>query len=815
MRLRSLLFGLALVALHPTSPQAAESHPGLDTEYGELLPGDGARLRTIVTKPQGATGRLPAVLFVQWLSCDTIELRPNAQDGWSVMLRRLISESGMLWQRTEKSGVGESKGTPCAQLDYATELAHHRAALRQLQARPDVDPKRIVVFGASMGSNYAPLVAADQDVAGVVVWGGGATTWFERMLRFERNALELGGTDPQQLATEVNARAAYFSRYLLKGEAPAAIAASDPKLGEVWKRIVGTSDAGHYGRPFAFHQQAQQQNWAGAWARVRAPVMVLYGQYDWFESHDAAQLIANIVNDRRPGSATFREIPQLDHHFTQYATPRAAFAEKNGKENAAPAVTAILDWLSQIRVRGRDSRARNVLDRGIAAMGGNEALAAIGTIRREFFDAWVDPSQGQKPWHGGPDELPPANGGFERTPVVTVIDYPRERWLETQKYLDSPQEYALVHDAVTPTRGFRTIKYRDEQPFLDEFPAGDLAGLTVRKFRRHPEGVLRMALARADTLEWIGDDDISFADSLDTRVRLRFDPRTHLLAKVATARDHPLMGKTTSETIFSDYRAVGRLQLPFKYLDRSLGVATRSQEMTKIELGAAMPESQFTPPSQFAAVEHPPESPQLEKISESLYLIRGPYNVMVSVSAADVIVFEAPLSALYGAQILQLVRSVAQHKPIRYVVASHFHYDHLAGLSPFVAEQSAIVAPADAKAVIEKAMSLKGLAPQIEAASQRSFDRGGVRARVYDFGPAPHVAQMLGAYFPDEKLLYVADLLDVLSAELVIAGVDAVPMRRKIDQLGLDVARFVPLHGLPISGEQLAGAYRIRAKYVR
>src|SRR5688572_17671360 len=77
-----------------------EELPGLDTEYGELLPGDGARLRTIVTRPQQSSGRLPAVLFVQWLSCDSIELRPNAQDGWSVMLRRLISESGMLWQRT-------------------------------------------------------------------------------------------------------------------------------------------------------------------------------------------------------------------------------------------------------------------------------------------------------------------------------------------------------------------------------------------------------------------------------------------------------------------------------------------------------------------------------------------------------------------------------------------------------------------------------------------------------------------------------------------------------------------------------------------
>jgi dienelactone hydrolase len=369
MQLRdACIFLAALAALHSTSLLAAEALPGLKTEYGELLPGDGARLRTIVTKPQQATGRLPAVLFVQWLSCDTIELRPNAQDGWSVMLRRLISESGMLWQRTEKSGVGESKGTPCAQLDYETELAHHRAALRQLRQRPDVDPRKIVVFGASMGSNYAPLVAAGEDVAGVVVWGGGAATWFERMLRFERNALDLGDPKPEAVADEVNARAAFFARYLLKGETPKAIAASDPKLGEVWGRIVGTSETGHYGRPFAFHQQAQRQNWVGAWNRVNAPVLVLFGEYDWFESHDAAQLIANVVNARKPGSAMFREVPQTDHHFTRYATARDAFREKDGKENAAPAVTAILDWLSQIGARAgaRPADHRRAAGRGLS-----------------------------------------------------------------------------------------------------------------------------------------------------------------------------------------------------------------------------------------------------------------------------------------------------------------------------------------------------------------------------------------------------------------------------------------------------------------
>jgi dienelactone hydrolase len=330
-----------------------ESLPGLDTDYGELRMADGALLRTIVTRPQGQSGRLPAVLFIQWLSCDSIEVDPKAADGWSVMLRRLITESNLLWMRTEKSGVGDSQGPACSALDYETELAQHRAALRALKSRPDVDPTRIVIYGASMGSTYAPQVAAGEDVAGVIVWGGGAFTWFERMLRFERNALELGDTDPQALAGEVSARAAYFTRYLINGESPSSIARSDPRLGEVWSRLVGTSADDHFGRPFAFHQQAQRQNWAGAWARVRAPVLVLYGEYDWYESRDSAALIVDIVNRRQPGSATLQVLPGLNHHFTRFTSLRQSFQEKGGKDDPGPAVEAIRHWLAAIDRRTR------------------------------------------------------------------------------------------------------------------------------------------------------------------------------------------------------------------------------------------------------------------------------------------------------------------------------------------------------------------------------------------------------------------------------------------------------------------------------
>jgi pimeloyl-ACP methyl ester carboxylesterase len=310
---------------------------------------DGVKLRTIVTRPRAASGRLPAILFVQWLSCDTIELPANAHDGWSEMIRGVVRRSSALVWRTEKRGVGDSEGD-CETMDYETELADHRQALVELRKRPDVDPRRIVIFGGSIGTTYAPLLAADQELAGVMIWGGGATTWFERMMRFERNALELRGDDPQKWLDEMNARARFFERYLLRGELPSAIIASDPELGKVWSRIVGTKGDSHYGRPAAFHQQAARQNWAGAWARVRAPVLVLGGQYDWFESHAASALVAEVVNRQHPGRAEFHEYPGLNHHLSKFPSAEAAFKESGGTVSAEPVVATILSWLAKVGV---------------------------------------------------------------------------------------------------------------------------------------------------------------------------------------------------------------------------------------------------------------------------------------------------------------------------------------------------------------------------------------------------------------------------------------------------------------------------------
>jgi dienelactone hydrolase len=146
----------------------------------------------------------------------------------------------------------------------------------------------------------------------------------------------------------MTARYRYFDRYLIDGETPTQIAASDPKLGAVWSRIVGTSAVAHYGRPFAFHSQAQRADWARAWSGVDAPVLAMYGEYDWFESREATALIARIVSRKQAGRGTYVEIPRMNHHFEVFDSAEAAYAEKNGRVDAAAAVRPMLEWLATV-----------------------------------------------------------------------------------------------------------------------------------------------------------------------------------------------------------------------------------------------------------------------------------------------------------------------------------------------------------------------------------------------------------------------------------------------------------------------------------
>ena len=320
-----------------------ESLPGLETEYGSVRMSDGARLRTIVTRPVGSTGKLPAIFHTQAVSCASLELPSDRPTTLGELARR----SGMVLLRVERAGTGDSEGPDCSALDYNTEVRHYREAFDQLARHPWVDAGRIFIYGSSLGSTTAPLVAQGKKVAGIAIQGGGAHTYLERMINFDRQYLERSGKfSPSDIHREMVRRIAFQQQYLLGKKTPAQVESDHPQLSGVWQSTRGGAEAPpHYGRPYSWHWQAADKNFLAAWSNVNAPVFVAYAEFDQFEPIGSHKVIADTLNRLRPGSARFVLLENVGHSLQRFPNEFAAYRGEGGEPAREELLVPLLGWL--------------------------------------------------------------------------------------------------------------------------------------------------------------------------------------------------------------------------------------------------------------------------------------------------------------------------------------------------------------------------------------------------------------------------------------------------------------------------------------
>ncbi|MEP0392349.1 MAG: alpha/beta hydrolase [Erythrobacter sp.] len=324
-------------------PAFAQPSPA-DLEHDEIRieTSEGLSLSGYVTRPIRSASPLPSLMLTQWVSCGSIAPSPERLSE----AERIALASNYALIRIDRAGTGKSEGPGCDKLDYNTEVRHYREAFDQLTQHAWVDQARVVIFGSSLGSTTAPLVAMGKPVAGVVVQGGGALTYFERMLHFDRIQLERQPDfRPEELDGEIRRRMEFHRLYLHHKMMPDQIERLRPDLRGVWQSLRGTDAAPHYGRPYAWHWQAADQNWLAAWAKVEAPVMVVFGEYEQFEQRHGHRVIVDTINRLRPGSARWLEIPQAGHGMSLYTDPYSAFLFDGGVRQHDVLVEPVAQWL--------------------------------------------------------------------------------------------------------------------------------------------------------------------------------------------------------------------------------------------------------------------------------------------------------------------------------------------------------------------------------------------------------------------------------------------------------------------------------------
>jgi pimeloyl-ACP methyl ester carboxylesterase len=336
-----LLFQEGAIAeeLARRSDAPSERYANADLEFGMVRDARGQGLRTLTTVPRAA-GRHPGILLVGWLSCDSTELRPDSQDGISRLLRQVIAEGDAVLMRLDKPGVGDSEGD-CRETDFETELSGYRSAFAALRAHRRVDAARITLLGISNGGGFAPLVAAGAPVSGYVSIGGWSKTWFEHMIELERRRLALAGRAAGAINAEMKLLALLHAEYLLERRTPAEVISAHPNLQSVWY----DEPKHQYGRPAAFYHQLQALDLAAAWAKVAAPTLVVWGEYDWIMSRDDQTNIVDLVNAHGPGRARLLSVPRMDHSFTTHPNAKAAFENMGAGAYPAEAAAEIISFL--------------------------------------------------------------------------------------------------------------------------------------------------------------------------------------------------------------------------------------------------------------------------------------------------------------------------------------------------------------------------------------------------------------------------------------------------------------------------------------
>lgn len=330
-----------------------ESYPNVDVIYDSVRPPDGQRLRTIITKPRNAIGKLPVIFVAGWLSCDSVEAPADTKDETGLVFRGLAQLPGFVLFRVDKPGTGDSEGV-CAYTDFDHELAGYRTAFRAMKNYDFIDTNKVYILGISNGGGFAPIVPENDpeksQVRGYISVGGWVKTWFEHMLEIERRRFTLMGNSPFEITRMMNGAEILYSDWLIKRRSVDAVIKDTPALEKLWPE---RKDHFHlYGRPTLFYEQLQDLNLAEAWSAVRVPTYVLRGAFDWIMSREDSELVASYVN-KNGDLATFYEIPNTGHTFQHYLSLSDAFKGKSVAFD--PKVIGLLtDWLRNKAITHED-----------------------------------------------------------------------------------------------------------------------------------------------------------------------------------------------------------------------------------------------------------------------------------------------------------------------------------------------------------------------------------------------------------------------------------------------------------------------------
>lgn len=333
-----------------------------------------------------------------------------------------------------------------------------------------------------------------------------------------------------------------------------------------------------------------------------------------------------------------------------------------------------------------------------------------------------------------------------------------------------------------------------------------------------PQGLLALAAASdASVTAQDGGWSVSFTKD-DGGIAYPFSAYFNaqlLPERVETRIDNTVFGDMLVEAEFSAYRSFAGVMFPTRLVHKQGGFAVLDLDIASVTphttASAAAPARAGGGGAGGGAQAALPSG--VVEVGPGIYVSHGAYQgVFVEFDGYSVVI-DGLQSDARADELIAQVKEAIPGKPIRYVIPTHNHFDHTAGLRAFAAEGATIITHnanvAFFKAALRNPRTLQGsaVAPGVPVDVMGVGDFFALsdetqQVHLHRIRGNAHADDMLVAYLPSIRTIVEADILQPwISPQFGGNYAGGHPFLRlladELERLALDYTQFIPIHRPP------------------
>jgi len=290
-----------------------------------------------------------------------------------------------------------------------------------------------------------------------------------------------------------------------------------------------------------------------------------------------------------------------------------------------------------------------------------------------------------------------------------------------------------------------------------------------------------------------------------------FNP-DNTLEKIETWLDDPIFGDMLFEAEFTGYRSFDGLRFPTRILHKQGGLGIFELTVDKVIPNST---ASATPPQAAGqrggggggggAPAVAPATP-IKELAPGVFVMDGAYQAVAVAFNDYAVVIDGMQSEARTRDVIEQTKKAIPGKPIRYVVVTHTHFDHITGLRDFVGEGATIITQEMNVKFFERALNTprtlnpagdarKGATPKIQGIGDKYVLTDGKQTvELHRIRGHVHADDMIIAYIPGAKTIVESDLVQPWISPQFTSLPYLTHLANELDRLKLNYESFVSIH---------------------